>query len=145
MTITVYNNSSPSNKIGKSLSTISTLSGNLRDNCSRTNPVVTIEADISSLNNANYIYISEFSRYYFITDIVSIRNGICEIHAKIDVLESFKTDILNSTVITKRQRDNWNLYVDDGSFITYSNDKMYTMNFPTAIDNDTFVLVTAGR
>ena len=68
-----------------------------------------------------------------------------DIYGKVDVLESFKTDILNSKVILKRQRDNWNLYLDDGSFLTYCNDYMYTINFSSGIDNDTFVLVTAGH
>lgn len=145
MNITLYNTSSPNNVIGKSLNLVSNLTGYLRDNCSRSQPIIRIEADISDLNNANYMRIAEFDRMYFIEDIVSIRAGICEIHGRVDVLESFKTDILNSTVIMKRQQDNWNLYLDDGSFLTYCNDIMYTKNFPNEIGNDTFVLVTAGH
>lgn len=144
MNITLYNTSSPNNVIGKDLNLVSNLTGYLREDCSRTAPVVRIEADISTLTGANYMRIAEFDRMYFIEDIVSIRAGICEIHGRVDVLESFKDDILNSTVILKRQQDNWNLYLDDGSFLTYCNDKMYTLNFPQGFEGNTFVLVTTG-
>ena len=144
MTINVYSTDSPQNQIGKSLSGVDTLTGTLKENCSRSNPVILVEADMTTLTAANYMYITEFSRYYFIEDIVSVRNSLCEIHGRIDVLESFKTQILNSKVILKRQRDNWNLYLDDGSFMTYCNDLMYTMNFPQGFSGNTFVLVTTG-
>lgn len=144
MNITLYTTNSPQNQINKRLTTVTSLSGYLRDDCSRGNPIIQIEADISTLNSVNYMYIPDFSRYYFVEDIVSIRAGICEIHGRVDVLESFKSDLLDARIILKRQRDNWNLYVDDGSFITYCDDKMYTLNFPGGFNGNTFVLVTTG-
>ena len=144
MTINVYSTDSPQNQIGKILSSVDTLTGTLKENCSRSTPVILVEADMTTLTAANYMYITEFSRYYFIEDIVSVRNGLCEIHGRIDVLESFKTQILNSKVILKRQRDTWNLYLNDGSFLTYANDVMYTLNFPTSIDGYSVLLATVG-
>lgn len=143
MNITLYNMTSAKNVINKTMAVITSLQGSLRNECSRTNPIVRIEADISSLNTANYLYIQEFSRYYYIEDITSIRNGICDIQARVDVLESFKDSILNEPVIIRRQRDNWNLYINDGSFISYENDLMYNVNFPTAIDGLSYVLATS--
>ena len=70
MTINVYSTNSPQNQIGKSLSGVDTLTGTLKENCSRSNPVILVEADMTSLTAANYMYITEFSRYYFIEDIV---------------------------------------------------------------------------
>lgn len=146
MNITLYNMTSEANCIGKTKTAVyPTMSGYLRNESSRNNPVITIEASAGGLSTCNYMYIEEFNRYYFVTDIVSVRTGVVDIYGKVDVLESFKTDILNSKVILKRQRDNWNLYLDDGSFLTYCNDYMYTINFSNGIGNDTFVLVTAGH
>ena len=145
MNITLYNMTSPENKIGKSMTVVLSLTGELRNGCSRSSPAIMIEADMGSLGNCNYMYIAEFERYYYVTDIISHRNDLVEVRGRVDVLESFKDSILNEKVILKRQRDNWNLYVEDGSFITYAKDKMYTVNFPAGFDQDNcYVLVTAG-
>lgn len=146
MTITLYNMTSPENKIGKTMSAVyPSMTGHLKNECSRSNPVVRIEGNIDGMSSCNYMYIEDFGRYYFVTDIVSIRTDIVEVHGRVDVLESFKDSILNEKVILKRQRDNWNLYVEDGSFITYAKDKMYTVNFPAGFDQaNCYVLVTAG-
>ena len=142
MTVDVYNMKSAVNKIGKDYTLITTLTGNLKNDCGRTSPRILIEADMENLKKANYMYIPAFGRYYFINEITSIRDNICEIKGTVDVLESFKTDILNTNVILKRQRDNWNLYVNDGSFISYENDKMYNINFPSGITGGTYALFT---
>ena len=45
----------------------------------------------------NYNYVSYEGRYYFITDIVSVRNDLWEIQCEVDVLATYKSDILSST------------------------------------------------
>lgn len=144
MNISLYNMTSPKNAINKNMTAVgNAMQGTLRNECSRTNPIIRIEADIADLNNANYMYILELGRFYFIEDIISIRNGICDIQARVDVLESFKGSILNDTVILKRQENNWNLYINDGAFISYDNDKMYTANFPAGIEGRSYILATS--
>ena len=49
-----------------------------------------------SIVNYNYCYIPLFSRYYFINDIEIFPNNIYRIHLHIDVLETYKSDILNA-------------------------------------------------
>lgn len=44
-----------------------------------------------------YNYVSYEGRYYFITDIVSVRNDLWEIQCDVDVLATYKADILAST------------------------------------------------
>ena len=44
-----------------------------------------------------YNYVSFEGRYYFITDIVSVRNDLWELQCEIDVLATYKTEILAST------------------------------------------------
>lgn len=52
---------------------------------------------ILSGNNFNYNYCSWDNRYYFITDIRSVHNGLTEIDCVLDVLATYKADILAST------------------------------------------------
>ena len=49
-----------------------------------------------SLEVMNYCYISDFTRFYFIEDIEQVRENLYRIKCKVDVLESYKIQILNS-------------------------------------------------
>lgn len=51
---------------------------------------------IEPLETMNYCYISDFKRFYFIEDIEQVRENLYRIKCKVDVLESYKLQILNS-------------------------------------------------
>ena len=144
MNITFYKNSSEKEKIGKSLSSGLTLSGNLRDECSITSPSILVEA--TSLVDYNYCYIPEFKRYYFISDIVSVRNNLWRVSLKCDVLESFKSDILNSSCIVKKQQNqSYSNNIDDGSYINRVDNFIEIANYQNGFNADgEFILLTAG-
>lgn len=144
MNITFYKNSSEKEKIGKSLSSGLTLSGNLRDECSITSPSILVEA--TSLVDYNYCYIPEFKRYYFISDITSVRNNLWRVSLKCDVLESFKSDILNSSCIVKKQQNqSYSNNIDDGSYINRVDNFIEIANYQNGFNADgEFILLTAG-
>ena len=144
MNITFYKNSSEKEKIGKSLSSGLTLSGNLRDECSITSPSILVES--TSLVDYNYCYIPEFKRYYFISDIVSVRNNLWRVSLKCDVLESFKSDILNSScIVNKQQNQSYSNNIDDGSYINRVDNFIEIANYQNGFNADgEFILLTAG-
>ena len=144
MNITFYKNSSEKEKIGKSLSSGLTLSGNLRDECSITSPSILVEA--TSLVDYNYCYIPEFKRYYFISDITSVRNNLWRVSLKCDVLESFKSDILNSScIVNKQQNQSYSNNIDDGSYINRVDNFIEIANYQNGFNADgEFILLTAG-
>lgn len=109
--IELYNNRSEKNRIGKTLEETQEYEGNLRDETSVTSPIIMIENN--GFPEGNYAYISLFNRYYFITDITSIRNNIWQLSLKCDVLESFKSSILSCNAILDRQEQDYNLYIPD--------------------------------
>lgn len=97
--------------------TIKVLQGTMRTPTSILYPIIQIAED-SSIIDYNYCYISEFKRYYFVTDIVSTRNGLWEISLSVDVLMSFKTDILKQTCIVSRNEFEYNLMLEDKYLFT---------------------------
>lgn len=142
MDIVLYNNNSENNKVGKDLTEAYTLTGALRDITNIINPIITIESDP---RDYNYLYISDFNRYYFITKIESIRTGLWRIYASIDVLESFKTEIKNLTAIIDKQKIVGNQYKDDGTIVMENRmfDTIY--NFANGFnDSGELILITAG-
>ena len=145
MMIHIQQTTSEKNKIGKSISNLYTASGALREGTSIINPVIMISgANVPTLKNANYMHIPDFNRYYFITDIKSIRNGLIEISGHVDVLQTYSSQIRNNTAIIKRNANSWNLYIEDGLFKTYANPHIFTKEFPSGFKEPSYVLFVAG-
>ena len=112
-------NKSDYNVLDKSLTNIATVSGRLKDSTSIIDPIILISGDISNYINCNYMTISNFNRSYFINNIISITNSLFEIHAHVDVLTSFKSEIRANNCILSRQENKYNLYLNDGSLKIY--------------------------
>lgn len=121
MNIQLMVNNSEKNKIGKNLTTHETVTGTLKENSSIINPSIMLDYDLSALPYINYMYIPIWKRYYFINDVTSYRSALCIVDCHVDVLESFKTQILANEAIVRRQENQWNLYIDDGLFHVYQN------------------------
>lgn len=129
----------------KSLTTVATLEGILKDESSIMTPTILLEYPVSSLATCNYCTIPVFGRQYYITDVRSIRATLTELSLKVDVLGTYDSHIRACTGIVAKQENLWNLYLDDGTFKTYSNPAILTRNFPTSFpSNFSFVLAVAG-
>ena len=146
MEISFYNNVSEKEKIGKTLKNKKSLTGFLKQATSVINPIITIE--IENPSQFNYCHIPQFHRYYFINDMINVRNNLWEIHMKVDVLESFKTQIkANKAIIEKsEQTASSNEYFNDGSTFyhdsrEYNEIAMFQRGFDTA---PSYILITAG-
>lgn len=114
MNITLMNTDSPNNMINKVCTIVSDYTGAVaRVNVSVENPVLILEESVANIMSANYCYISDFGRYYFIADKTCDVNGLWTISCKVDVLESFKNDIYHLKGIVQRQKDNYNMYLKD--------------------------------
>lgn len=114
MNITLMNTESPNNMIDKTVTIVADYTGAVaRVNLSVENPVLILEESVANIMSANYCYIAEFHRYYFITDKTADVNGVWTISLKVDVLESFKNDIYQLKGIVQRQKDNYNMYLKD--------------------------------
>lgn len=142
--ITLQINNSDKHALDKSVSDIATLSGVLKGNTSIIDPVIIFDGDVSSYVNCNYMTISTFGRSYFVNNITSIRNGLFEISAHVDVLSSFKTQVRGNSAIVRRQENEWNLYLNDGVFKVYQNPVILTKEFPNGFSTPEFVLAVAG-
>lgn len=141
MNITLYSNSSDNNVVTKTISQVASLTGSLRNESGIMSPSILIQGTYPS---ANYCYISDWGRYYFIEEIISVRNNISEIRCRIDTLMTYAQQIRGLTAIIKKQENDYNLYINDGSFMTYANDKVFTKGFPGSFSDDSYVLLVSG-
>lgn len=138
-------NTSPTHQINKAVTSVATLTGTFRDSVDLINPTVRIEH--ASPTDFDYVYISDFKRYYFVEDITIVRKGIMDVALTCDVLESHKAGILANTAIIDKQANIYNLYLNDDSIKMRQDPIVTCFEFPNGMfDNNTFeyVLCVAG-
>jgi hypothetical protein len=145
MTIKFYNNLSDKVVVDKNITQIgSDMTGTLRDDCSIVDPVIKVEGIVgSNLASCNYAYIEEFGRYYYITNIVC-SGKLFEVHMHVDVLMSYKNGIRSNSAVISRQEHNYNLYLQDGVFKTYSQPHIQIAQFPNGFTDFNFIFSVAG-
>lgn len=119
---------SENNVIGKTFGNKNVLEGKLIYDTSIEEPKFLVDGDIRGYN---YVYIPIFSRFYYIEDIVLRRQMLQEISMKVDVLQSFKTEIRACSGIPMRSGDSdqINYYINDGAIITQQNTRVFTQKF----------------
>lgn len=142
--IVLQRNNSERERLTKNISNLLTVSGVLKTETSIIDPVIMIECDLNDVKNCNYMTISAFGRSYFVNNIRSIRNGLVEFSCHCDVLSTYAEQIRDNTAIIRKQENDWNLYLNDGSFKIYQNPNVLTRAFPSGFTTQEFVLAVAG-
>ena len=139
MEIRLYTTNEPHNKIGKTLLNESIYDITLKDVTDILAPSIRINSDTPIL--ANYAYIPDFQRYYFVGNIVVTNKRIYTLNLECDVLESFKEDILASYgLITRTEQGNVFFDGDLNSEVRKEVETFESNVTPTL--NPTIVLVT---
>lgn len=144
MNIKFYTNLSEKNAINKSITLLDDFTGTLREESSIIDPVITITS-LSNLSACNYAYIPEFGRYYFVTDITCVRNNYYQVSMHVDVLMTYKDQILANNAIIDRNESQFDLKINDGLFKTQQNPRIAQFEFPNGFTNWDFVLAVAGN
>lgn len=98
MTVTLYKNKSANNVIGKVLETLTAVSATHLKPMSVENPEIILASNHISTTGANYLYIDVFDRYYFITDYTVLSGGRISVSCFIDVLYTYRNQLLGSRV-----------------------------------------------
>lgn len=142
MTVELYLCSDDNNKLDKNLQSVNTFDGALRKETSILTPSITINTDYV---NANYAYIPDWGRFYFIENITSVRDGLLEFTMRVDPLMTYKNDILNLSCVIERQQNKWNVYIDDSEFMVENKTRIQTFEFPNGFsDIFTNILCVSG-
>lgn len=145
MEVRFYYNQSDARVINKELVIGTVANGVPRDEISVMTPIIRFEDE--SILRYNYAYIPDLQRYYSIEDRVAYRQGVWDITFEVDVLMSFRRDILNLNVIVDKQSmaEIGNEYIDDGSLVTENVMFETVYEFPNGFNNTgEYILITAG-
>ena len=101
-------------KVNKSISTVNTINCNIKERCSLDSPVLIIaKENFRNWKDANYCYISEYGRFYYIENVIVETATRIEIHCKCDVLMSFASNIRALMGVITRQENIYNDFISD--------------------------------
>lgn len=99
--INIMQTTDDTRKINKTVTNIKTINALPTEPTNILTPVIIAERD-ENIINANYMYIPELNRYYYITAITMIRGNRLSIAGKVDVLKTYAEQLQNCTGIITR-------------------------------------------
>ena len=156
MFLRLYKNSSADNVVDKSVNLLHEFEEVIfKEESSFFFPVIIIGGikndafiDLESISKCNYFSLPKFDRYYYITDIIMKKGQCIEIHGKVDVLMSFKADIMSSSQdaqLIVRQEVKKNNYLVDSEMPLSSKKQIIEHEFGDVLaDNGYYILATVG-
>lgn len=142
MTINFYNAKIKNKDFNKSLGTAIVKSCELKNGSSIEDPVLYMEYS-SNLFSCNYVYIPDFNRYYFITGR-EIVNHTLYITCHVDVLVSFKNDILNSTGTAIRSNF-YNKNIPDKMVMPLPGENIQYRKLSSEFTGSNYVFIVGGK
>lgn len=111
MQITIFSGFSKEHNSTKQPSGGTVVNCYLKDDTSLINPVFILDGANFSVN-----YVQWGSRYYFVDDVVSIRNSTVELHCSVDALASWKSAIGSSSQYVTRSASSYDEGVIDNLY-----------------------------
>ena len=109
--VTLYYNADKNIVAQKHLTSIGSFSGDFRATADVLRPTLIIEGEVST--SANYVYIPDFHRYYYISERREITKDLTEFALYVDVRKSFYNNLLSNRGIVARNTNNYNMYLAD--------------------------------
>lgn len=113
----LYTTSSDEKSVNKVLNKLADINNfKMKDDVNILHPII-----ILSNENAlytNYVYIKKFKRYYFVTDIIAMNENTIMLKCDVDVLYTYKKQILNLTTFVERQENSYSPYIVDNELVT---------------------------
>lgn len=125
MKLKIYNNKSNKNIVNKKIEEIQEISFNFKDYSDITNPILILQ----TYKTGNYCYIPDLKRYYYIDRIELMKGGFYRLYLEIDVLMSYKDEIINA---------DW--YSVNGVNVTIPNE----IDYNSLVDYEQFLLTIGG-
>lgn len=143
MTVELYNYLSDNNKMNKPLTLLNTLNCTITEESSVVDPVIIISGGYFN-TNANYMYISDFNRYYYITDQDTDHQRIV-LKGHVDVLRTYKEQISNLYVIADRSSSKFNLYQKDNELPMEARNRITMSPFSSSFQGEGIIFIATGN
>lgn len=132
--VILYKNKSDTHRVDKTeyLTQVGSLMGVLREACSLISPSINVQ--LNYIPNFNYVYIPIFNRYYYVTNVTSVRKDLWTISLDIDVLMTYREGIKKLDAFIVRNEHTYNDFLIDDKRVIEQGYKTETFT----LQNDIF-------
>lgn len=143
-TVRFYQNTSDNRYLSKSITQKGTdVSCSFKENTTQEDPILII-SPTNYQSSANYCYISDTGRYYYIVNVTFSQQRVF-IHLKVDVLMSFGGSISSCKCIAARSSSKYNMYLNDARYDALEYSNVFTKPFPNGFNKALeYVLIVGG-
>ena len=108
----------------------------IEQDCSILKPVLFIKKEsFPNYIKANYCYIPEWGRYYFIDDPVTCTGGFLRLQCSVDVMNTYRNEICGITTLIDRQENVKNMAINDNEFIANNKRDIVYKSFGNSVFN----------
>lgn len=146
MNLKLYTNFSDNQHIEKDIRLLGETTFTLKEYTSVVDPVLIVKLDTAVISSLNYVYIEEFKRYYYVTNISAKQNGLWELSCHCDVLMSFADKIKEQVCLVSRQEYDYNLNLSDPRLKCEAAPITEIVEFPQGFSFDwSYVMVILGN
>lgn len=148
MNVNFYKYSGANNVINKNIGEPTVIACNMEVATTQINPVVRVTfADDTAPSALDYNYcivtLGDTNYPYFIdlNNVVNIGKGVFNVPMALDLLEFYKTKILDSTAIIERSASTYNMYLRDNLYNAYGYPLIGCKEFPSGFSNNYIYLL----
>ena len=146
--IQFYRNQSLPNTVTKTLTSVANYPGEqLRNVTGDDNVAIRVSTDAQNLDPTKCNYMRVNASYYYVTEVVAVANGTCEVRGALDVLHTYRSAIQSLRVLADRSTNQGSMELRDGGRKFSARKTRTIIPFPNEIDENyaygTYVLVTA--
>lgn len=147
--VNLYKNISGENVVDKNIQLIYEINGVLREGTNILSPTILVDTTNIDISLANYVYIENFKRYYYITSMNVERNNLWRMNLRVDVLMTYQNEIKNLECLVSRSSSNYNRLLPDGEDVLSSKpiieiEEIKNDVFSNGETEDHFVIITAS-
>ena len=148
MNVNFYNYTGANNVINKNLGNPTLLECNMEVSTTQINPVVRVsfsDDTAPSTLDFNYCIVTlgntDYPYFIDLNNVINIGKGVFNVPMTLDLLEFYKSEILDSTAIIERSSTTYNMYLQDNMYNAYGYPILGCKVFPSGFsDNYTYLL-----
>ena len=148
MIVNFYNYTGANNVINKTLGAPTTLECNMQVATEQLDPHIRVTFPNSNAPESltyNYCILTlgdkEYPYFIDTNNVINIGRGVFDVPMQLDLLELYKSEILNSTTIIDRSSSNFNMYLRDDIYQAFGYPIIGCKEFPNGFkDNYTYLL-----
>ena len=144
--ITFYNNNSDRRCINKNLTDATTILGNVKTQYTSSGISLDIDISVSGITPFQFNYMKFDSKYYYIDSVDFISQNIIRMNCGVDLLESYKSQILKQTAVLARSETSYNRYINDDNLHVNAYKRVQTKAFGNSFSavSTPILIVTGG-